>query len=173
VTVGAVLFDFEGRNKSQFYSPVRADGRAISSGASAVHGITSKEAARSGMPEVIVLGAVCAMAAEAEYLTGFNVGFDRSILESALIRIGKDTRKLCRPGLQVVDLMLPCAPFCKEASGREDGSYKWPRLDDAISTIRHERPRKGHHNALDDCLRAKRLFLSLHHRGALDIPRAA
>jgi DNA polymerase III epsilon subunit-like protein len=170
--IGAVLFGLDGRDRAQFGSRIRADGRTIGSGAAGVHGISSREAGRTGIPEVIALGAVCAFAAEARFLVGFNVAFDRAVLESALIRLGKDTRKLIRPGLQVVDLQRPAAAFCKINSGHESGSYKWPSLDEALAGMRNERRRKGH-DALVDAKSAKRLFLSLHHRGALDIGVAA
>lgn len=173
VSVGAVLFDFDGRNKSVFYSPIRADGRSIATGASAVHGISSKDAGKSGVPEIVALGTICAMASEARYLTGYNAGFDRSILESTLIRLGKDTRKLMRPGLTLIDLMKPSTAFCKIPSERDSGEYRWPKLDAAIVSVLDEMPREGQHNALEDALLAKRLFLSLYARGALDIAEAA
>jgi DNA polymerase III epsilon subunit-like protein len=173
VQIGAVLFDFDGHDRASFGSRIRADGRTVSAGAAQVHGISSRDAGRSGVPEIIGLGIICAFAAEAKYLTGFNVDFDRAILESALIRLGKETKKLMRPGLQAIDLMRPAAAFCKLPSEREDGAYKFPRLDDALLLIRNERPRQARHDALRDAYAAKRLFLSLRSRGALEMEEAA
>lgn len=172
VQIGAVLFGFDGRDRASFGSRIRADGRTVSTGSAEIHGISSRDAGRSGVPEVIGLGIVCAFAAEARYLVGFNLDFDRAILESALIRLGKETRKLMRPGLEPIDLMRPAAALCKLPSEREDGSYKYPRLGEALALIRHERPRKGH-DALTDAKSAKRLFLSLVHRGVIEIEAAA
>lgn len=173
VSLAAVLFELSGRNKAVFHTNVRGEGRSVSPGATAKHGITTKESGRCGLQEIIVLGAICGFASEASILTGYNVSFDRAVLESALIRLGKDTRKLMRPGLQIVDLMPVATPFCKLPSERPEGTYKWPRMDEAMATIRHEKPRQGHQDALELCLKAKRLFLSLHARGALDMERAA
>jgi DNA polymerase III epsilon subunit-like protein len=169
VQIGAVLFNLDGHDRASFGSRIRADGRTVSSQAAQIHGISSREAGKSGVPEIIGLSIVCAFAAEAQIITGFNIEFDRAVLESALIRLGKDARKLMRPGLQAVGLMQPAAAFTKLNSGREDGAYKFPRLDEALAGIRNEQPRQGHHDALRDAMAAKRLFLSLHHRGALDI----
>ena len=172
VQIGAVLFGFDGHDRASFGSRIRADGRTVSAGATQVHGITSRDVGKSGVPEIIGLGLICAFAAEAKFLTGYNVGFDRAILESALIRLGKETKKLVRPGLEMVDLMPPATAACKLPSDREDGAYKFPRLSEALTIIRKERPRKGH-DALSDARSAKRLFLSLKARGYLDIAEAA
>lgn len=173
VQVAAVLFDFDGHDHAVFSTRIRAEGRAVSAGAQAVHGISAREAGKSGIPEVVALSTICHFAGQAQYLTGFNVEFDRSILESTLLRLSKETRRLVRPGLMLVDLMRPSSAFCRLNSGREDGQYKFPKLDEAMSGIRNERPRQGRHDALRDCLSAKRLFISLHHRGALDLGVAA
>jgi DNA polymerase III subunit alpha len=173
VSAACVLFNFDGRDLAIFGSRIRADGRTISPGAQAIHGISAREAGRSGIPEVIALGVVCSYAAEARYIVGFNIDFDRKILESALIRLGKDPRKITRPGLQLVDLMKPAAAFCRLPSEHHSGGYKWPTLSDALQKIRNERPRTGQHDALRDAMAAKRLFLSLHHRKALDVTERA
>jgi DNA polymerase III epsilon subunit-like protein len=175
VQVGAVLFGFDGHDRAVIGSRVRApDGKKITDGAVAVHGITSREAARSGIPELLALSLLCNLAAESAYVVGFNLSFDLGILESAIIRNGKDTSKLIRSrGVTYLDLMRPAAAFCKLQGPAETGEYRWPRLDIALQTIRNERPRQGHHDALHDAMAAKRLFLSLHHRGAFEIARAA
>lgn len=173
VSVGCVLFDMSGRDRAVFGSRVRSDGRTIQADATAVHGISTREAGRSGIPERTALSLVCNLAAEATILTGFNVEFDRNVVVSGIVRLGQEPQKLTRPGLQVLDLMRPAAAFTKIPSGHADGGYRWPRLDDALARIRNERPRQGHHDALKDAMAAKRLFLSLHHRGALDLGVAA
>jgi DNA polymerase III epsilon subunit-like protein len=177
VSVAAILFRFDGRDEAVLHTRVRSDGRGVSSGAEAIHGISSREAARTGIPEITALSAVCHMAAQARFLTGFSVGFDRAVLDSSIIRLGQDPRRLIRPGLQVVDLQRPSCAFTKLPSERPDGSYRWPRLDDAMSGIRNERffkARRGAtHDALYDAKSSKRLFLSLLHRGALDIAEVA
>jgi DNA polymerase-3 subunit epsilon len=171
--VAAVLFSFDGRDHAVFSTRIRSEGRTVSEGAQRIHGISTKEAGKTGIPEIVALSAICHFAGQARLLTGFNVEFDRDILQASIIRLGQDPRRLVRPGLQLVDLMRPSAAFCKLPSECDDGSYRWPKLSDALSGIRNERPRQGHHDALRDAMAAKRLFLSLHHRGAFDLSEAA
>lgn len=171
--IGAVLFDVDGRDHAIFSSRIRADGRTVSDGAQAVHGISAREAGRSGIPEIVGLSLVCHFASQAKYLTGYNVEFDRDILHASIIRLNQDPRRLIRPGLALIDLMRPSSAFCKLDSGREDGQYKFPRLSEALSGIRNERPADGRHDALRDARSAKRLFLSLRHRGALELEEVA
>lgn len=173
VEIGAILFDFSGTNHAVLGTRIRADGRAVAKGAEAVHGISAREAGRTGVPEIVALSMVCHFAGQARYLTGYNVTFDVDVLHASIIRLGQDPKRLIRPGLQVVDLMRPSASFCKLAGEAQDGAYRWPRLQDALTVIRHERPRQGRHEALKDAGSAKRLFLSLHHRKALDLGEAA
>lgn len=174
VQVGCVLFDFDGHDRATFGSRVRApDGKKIAPAATEIHGISSRDAARSGIPEILALSLITNLAGEAKFLTGFNIEFDLAIIQAAIIRNGRDPSKLTRPGLQVLDLMKPSTAFCKLPRNADDGSYKWPHLHEALAGIRSERPANGHHDALKDAYSAKRLFLSLHHRGALDIPAAA
>lgn len=171
--VAAVLFNFDGHDQAVFSTRIRSEGRAIGAGAQNIHGISSREAAKTGIPEVVALSAICHFASQALFIVGFSVEFDRDVLHAAILRLGQDPKRLLRPGLQLVDLMKPSAAYVQSSSGREDGAYRWPKLSDALGTIRHERPAQGRHDALDDARKAKRLFLSLHHRGALDLPEAA
>lgn len=173
VQAGCVLFELSGHDRAVFGSRIRSDNRTIHPAATAIHGITTREAGRSGIPEKTALSLICNLAAEASTLIGFNVAFDRDILVSSIIRLGQDPKKLVRPGLQVLDLMQPSTAFCKLPSERDTGEYRYPKLDEAMCMLRRERPRHGYHNALNDALRAKRLFLSLHHRGAIETSEAA
>lgn len=167
--IGAVLFRDDGTDRALFSSLVRADGRKITAGASNVHGITNRQAATEGVSQIAAMAVVCGFAAQAKYLIGFNAGFDRSICESALIRLGKDTRMLCRPGLEVIDLMTSATALCKIPSEHETGGFRWPSLDVACQTILGDPPREGPHDALQDATRAKRLFLALRDLGMIEV----
>ena len=57
--VGAILFGFDGRDHAIFSTRIRADGRGVSDGAKAVHGISARDAGRSGIPEVVALSVIC------------------------------------------------------------------------------------------------------------------
>lgn len=177
VSVGAVLFTFDGHDLAVLHTRIRSEGKSVSAGAEAIHGISSREAARSGVPTVVAMSMICHFASQARFLVGFSVSFDRAILESAIIRLGQDPRRLIRPGLTVVDLIQPSAALSKLQGAHDSGSYRWPRLDEAMEGIRNERFFKGRrgakHDALRDAISSKKLFLSLLHRGALDLGEVA
>lgn len=169
VQIGCVLFDLQGKTLALFGSNVRADGRRVHDGAAAVHGITNAQAGRSGISEIAALAVASGFAAQAKYITGYNVRFDLDVIESALIRLNKSTRMLVRAGLEVIDLIQPAAQVCKIPSTHDSGGYRWPKLDVASEVIRGERPRNGAHNALADARRSQRLFLSLYRRKIIEV----
>lgn len=170
VSLAAQLCTPEGLVRDFFHIRIRADGRQVRTGAQAVHGISTREAARHGVSEVTAFGMLIGFAAQASYAVGHGIdSFDRRVVESGLIRLGKDTRMWTRAGLQFIDTMLVAAPVCKIPSGRDDGQFKWPSLDEACQSILDEAPREGAHSAYDDCDRARRLFLALRERNCVEI----
>lgn len=148
---------------------IKSEGRAIRAGAEAVHGVSTRMAARAGVSEVAALAILCDFAAQADCLVGYGVPFDRKVVESLLLRRGKDARMWVRPGLQVVDLIPACTAICKLPSEHPSGGYKWPSLDEACERILRLLPRPGHHNAWDDLVRTKGLWMELRERGALEV----
>lgn len=170
VALAAQLCAMDGTVRDFFHVRIRADGRQVRTGAQAVHGISSREAARHGVSEVTAFGMLIGFAAQASYAVGHGIdSFDRLVVESGLISLGKDTRMWTRAGLQFIDTMLVSTPVCKIPSGRDDGSHKWPSLDEACQSILDEAPREGAHSAYDDCDRARRLFLALRERNCVEI----
>ncbi len=172
VSIAAELVGMDGVTQDFFYTRVRAaDGAKIRDGAEKVHGISSREASRSGVPQVVALGMLCHFAAQANLAIGFGMDFDRQIVESALIRSGKDTKLWVRPGLQFVNCMLAATPVCKlpPKQPRDDGAHKWPSLDEACEIILGTPRREGHHNAWNDMQRTKLLYFALRAKGVLEI----
>lgn len=175
VSLAAVMFDFNGRNHGLSHSLIKAAGRKISAEATKIHGITDRMSESFGSDEKIELAELCERAAKVRYITGYNLQFDLGIIESALLRLEMTNsyRKLFRRGISFVDLMRPSTAFCKLAGDGQDGSYRWPTLSVAVSIILNCKPRGGHHDALHDAFGAKRLFMALHSRGALEVAEAA
>lgn len=175
VEVGAVLFPLPSlppADAGEFIFSTRviaADGRQIQAGAAAVHGITTRDAGRFGVSEVVALGVICGYARNARWITGFNVAFDRDIVHSALILLKKDPTAFTRRGLQIVDLLPPATAACKLPSDHESGGYRWPKLSTAMNMLLGEEPSEGKHRALPGAQSAQRLFAFLHARGMLDI----
>lgn len=172
VSMAAMLATIDGEEMDAFHTRIRAEeGRKIAPGAEAVHGISSRAAGRSGVSEVVALGMLCGFSAQAKYVIGYGIDFDRKVVESLLMRRQKDTRLWTRPGLEFVDLMLPCTQICKiePKEPRSDGNWKWPSLDEAIQHILGEAPRAGHHHANEDIGYVRRLYLELRKRNMLEI----
>jgi len=168
VAVAAELSTDDGAALDFVSLRIKADGRSIRAGAQAVHGISTRQASRSGVSEIAALAILCDLAAQADCMIGFGVGFDRKVVESALLRRRKDPRMWVRPGIQVVDLIPACAALCRIPSDHPSGSYRWPSLDVACETILGLKPRQGIHTAHEDLTRAKLLWLHLTARGALE-----
>lgn len=169
VAVAAQLCDGDGLALDFIHARIRSDGRQVRPGAERIHGISSRAAARSGISEVVALGVLCGFAAQAEYLIGHGVSFDRQIVESLLLRRGKDTKLWVRPGLSEICTMKTATALCRIPSGRDDNQFKWPSLDEACETILGEPRREGYHSAYDDCDRARRLFLALRERNCVEV----
>lgn len=170
VSIGAQLCAMDGMLRDHFHARIRADGRQVRAGAQAVHGVSSRDAARTGVSETVGLGMLIGFAAQATYCAGHGIeGFDRQVVESVLLRLGKDTRMWTRPGLQFFDTMKLATPVCRIPSGRDDGGFKWPSLDEALFELLGEPARGGFHSAYEDCDRARRLFLALRERNVVEI----
>jgi DNA polymerase III epsilon subunit-like protein len=168
VELAADLSDMDGTTRDFFSVRVRADGRQVRPDAQAVHGITTREAARSGVSEIAALGMLVGLAAQARYLIGHAVEFDRDVIVATLRRLKRDDRMLVRAGIELVCTMKAAAPVCRIPSDRGDGQFLWPSLDAACETVLGEPPRAGRHSAWQDCQRAKRLFLALRERKMME-----
>lgn len=172
VSMAGDLSDGDGVPQAFFFTQVRAaDGQKVRPGAEQVHGISSRDAAREGVPQIAALAMLCHLASQARYVVGYGLDFDRQLVESALLRSGKDTRLWTRPGLQFINCMLPATAICKlpPKEPRDDGQFKWPSLAEAQQIILGEPPRTGIHNAWDDMQISKRVFMELRRRGVIEV----
>lgn len=167
VSIAAQLV-IDGAPADFFHVHVKAEGRQVRAGAEAVHGISTRSAAKRGVSEVVALGMLCGLAAQAEMVVGHGIDFDRQVIEGCLLRRGKETRLWTRPGLEFVDTMKAATPFCRINADREDGSFKWPSLSEAGALLLGEEPREGTHDAWQDLLRTCRLFDWLTAHGAFE-----
>lgn len=177
VSIAAELCRDDGTRIAGIDTAIRApEGRKITAGAQSVHGVSSAQAARSGVSELAALGVICgreSFVSQARYVIGHGIEFDRQIITATMARLGREPTAWLRPGLCFLDTMLAATPFCKLAGEHESGGYKWPSLDEACQILLTEEPRAGHHDALDDIQRTKRLYFWLRDRRAFDLPEAA
>lgn len=169
VQAAADLCDYDGRSVAHFDFRIKADGRKIDAGATAVHGITSREADKTGVPEVIALGALVGLVADAEKVIGFGIGYDRSVLVGALVRLGRDPRKLLRPGLEFADLIPAAAAACKIPSEHNSNTFRWPSLGKAAEILLPDYEiDDALHDAWGDCQLAKLVYFELKRRNLIE-----
>lgn len=161
VSLAAELTDAAGAPLDFFHTRVRIGNGSVKPEAQEVHGISSRMAARDGVSVITALGMLCGLVAQAKYLIGHAITFDRDVAVGALQRLDKDPSKLVRPGLQLIDTMTAATPVCRLPSERNDGQYRWPTLDAACEAILHELPVSGYRNAWTDMGKIKRLYFAL------------
>jgi len=157
VSIAAQLI-IGGEEADHFHVRIKAEGRQVRAGAEAVHGISTRSAAKRGVHEIVALGMLCGLAAQAEIVVGHGIEFDRQVIEGCIRRRKKPADLWTRPGLEFIDTMKAATPFCRIEADRDDGSFKWPSLDEACALLLGEDPRSGVHNAWDDLQRTRRLF---------------
>jgi hypothetical protein len=153
------LLEVPGRYPQCFSLAVKAEGRKVRAGAEAVHGLSSRDAAKHGVSEVVVLGDVCGLAAQAECVVGHGIDFDKDVITSLLMRRDKSTKLWVRPGLRFFDTMALATPFCRlPRAVNEDGSFKWPSLREASEILLKETVEEGPHDPMNDLERVRRLW---------------
>lgn len=171
VQMAAELIGIDGESLAFMKTGIRAEGRKIRPGAEAVHGITSRQAAKTGMSEVTALGFLIQLANQARYVVGYGLKFDRDVIASVLLRAGKSARMWLREGLEFVDLIVPAAAVCKLPTEHHSLTHRWAQLHTACEIILGE-PAEAEgeqHDSWTDCQRAKRLFIEIRKRGFLEI----
>lgn len=146
VRMAAQLADADGIALQSFSANIRAGGRKIEPGASAVHGITSTQADRSGVYELFALGMICGLkaggkrptdypglASEARTVICWNDQFVRSVISNSFARLGEPSGAWMRPGLQFIGLQQIASTWCRLPG--DDGAYRLPKRDEAAALL--------------------------------------
>lgn len=167
--LAAALATPAGETVSYLSTLVQPDaGMQIRPEATARHGIETREAAKTGIGGILALGILCQFARKADVVVGHAIDFEKAVVESVLMRAGKDTRLWTRPGLRFIDTMAAATPFCRiEATPpREDGQFKWPSLSEACASLLGDEPAAGPVTPQAALVSVIRLFKHLSDRGA-------
>lgn len=175
IAVAADHCDDDGRTINAIRALIRPEGRKVKDGARAVHGIDPSFAERKGVAETKILSLLAEMAGKDRTLAVVSyTTLDPWVIESLMVRLeeqlgkpfGTFRNRWVRPGLQFIDIQKPaCQLECRIPGEFDDGSYRWPSLDESCRVILGEEPRQGHHDAWDDLSRLKRLWAALRARG--------
>jgi DNA polymerase-3 subunit epsilon len=122
-----------------------AEGVRIEPAAHEAHGISEEDCARYGVPALVACSLFNQLCIQADVIVAHNMSFDRSIMLTALHRLGgkpdrmQGTRLICTKEESTDVLKLP---------GKFD-SYKWPTLAEAYLHFSHQEL-DGAHDALVD-----------------------
>ena len=141
-----------------------ARGVTIEPGARDAHGISEADCARFGVVALVACSLFNQLCMQADAIVAHNMSFDRSIMSTALYRLGNKPnrmdgkRMICTKEESTDILKLP---------GKFD-SYKWPTLAEAYHHFTGKNI-VGAHDALVDTEACLAVFRGLVEQGAVDI----
>lgn len=167
VSICADLTDGDGNSLAGFHTQIRADGRKITHGAETAHGITSRQAGRSGVSEVVVLGMLIGMVSQigpGGRIVVQNKPYIRDLICSSLIKRQKSTDGWLRSGIEWVDIGEIATPFLK-LPGDNDG-YRRPTLYEEVEHFMGY-PAESRNNPVVDISYLRCLYSVLTKRGAV------
>jgi DNA polymerase III epsilon subunit-like protein len=165
VSMAWAVFDETGTEVVLRHHLVIPDGFTIPRDATAIHGITTEEARRKGVPIGTVLTKLAAdIDGHAPKLfVGHNVGFDRSIVLNEYTRL-KSRQNLSR--LPTYCTMKSTVEFCRIP--RYGGGFKWPTLQELHRKL-FGSPLALAHDAQVDVRTCAKCFFELRRRGLVNV----
>ena len=136
---------------------VQPDGFTIPFDSEQVHGISTALAAHQGIPLTEVLENFKRALAQADYIVGHNVSFDRNIIGAEFLRINMPDLLV---GKAIIDTCTEeTATLCALPGGR-GGKFKLPTLSELYHFLFEESFEEAH-NATADVEATSRAFLEL------------
>jgi DNA polymerase III epsilon subunit-like protein len=167
--LGAVLFAGDGsvvtRIDGLLIKP--RDDWHLARKAEEVHGISLMKAKRYGVDEVMGLGLIVNLARTVRTVVGHGIEFDRDVIVSCLMRLGKSPELIRRPGLEWIDTMKIATQVCQLPGILDDGSFKYPKLSEASEHLLGK-PQPTPHSAGADAALAGEIFFKLREMGLIE-----
>jgi DNA polymerase-3 subunit epsilon len=169
VSISWALFDESATELSLAHHIIFPDGFTIPLEASAIHGISTEQARRRGIP---VKAALAALSADIErqvpvLFVGHNVSFDRPIVLNEYARLDTPANLAALPTFCT---MKSTASFCRIP--RYNGGYKWPSLDELHRKL-FGCPHTAAHDARADVVACAKCFFELRRLGVAQVPSKA
>lgn len=156
VQFAAAVVDPETRaSVSAWNMIIKPDGWLIPPEATAIHGISTDQAANEGVKESIAVRTYIDAWQRCDTILGYSTGFDRRIMRIAMLRDGMTRAQIeAIEKKQAIDVMALCTPLCKlppsaamMATGRK--TFKTPTLAQATLMLLGERLAGAHHAEID------------------------
>lgn len=156
------IFDASAVQVELQYQVIKPDGFIIPFAAAAVHGISTEQARRVGIPLRGVLERLnAAIELHApELYVGHNAAFDRPILLNEYLRLRLAENHSTLP--VYCTMRRGTTICCLPKRGR--GGYKWPKLDELHRHL-FGKPHTSAHDARGDVLATAKCFFELRRRG--------
>jgi len=151
VQLAAVLVD--GASERGMVTLVQPEGWTIHPGAQAAHGITLARAQAEGVPIAQAIAQFDELLAQADLAVAHNVRFDRLLMDSEYLRLGRQA------GWPATFCTMVGSTNIVRMPGNY-GKYKWPTLEEAFRHFFH-RPPAGAHDALADVRACMAVFAEL------------
>lgn len=166
--LACILLDEEFKEINCFVTLIKPDGWTIHPKAQAAHGITLEECAKDGIPIEEALTKFDELYNKAELCIAHNIKFDAHMLSVEQTLLGhvvsfsdKEAHGFCT--------MLSTTKLCK-LPGRIPGTYKWPKLVEALKILCNHTLVDAH-DALADCRGTAILFKHLVTNKLVDISK--
>ena len=155
VQLAAVLAD--GQADRSLVTLIQPEGWTIHRDAYRVHGISDERARTEGVPIAQAVAAFDELLAEADLAVAHNVRFDRLLMDSERMRLGRPLR-----WPRTFCTMLACTDIVRAPGYR--GKYKWPTLEEAYRHL-FRCPPPSAHEALADVQACRAILEELARRG--------
>jgi DNA polymerase-3 subunit epsilon len=139
-----------------------ADGVRIEPEAEATHGISREDCDRYGVAPVVAVSLFNQLCMQADVIVAHNISFDRSVMQTALFRLGNKPDRM--EGKSLVCTKEATTDVLKLPG--KYGNYKWPTLAEAY---RHYTGLEieGAHDALADTLACLEVYRALVSEGVV------
>ncbi|OPY47310.1 MAG: DNA polymerase III subunit epsilon [Methanoregulaceae archaeon PtaU1.Bin222] len=160
VAIAWIECEREGEILADYYFIIKPDCYTIPEQATAIHGITTKNAQEEGKQLVSVLEIFQKSLKNSSFIVGHNVDFDIQVIAAEASRTGIS--------LPIKELPRKCT---MKASTREckiwrGSGYKYPSLGELYYRL-FGVPLPGHHHALSDASSCMKCYFELKKRGIL------
>lgn len=183
VQLGALLTDDEGRTRAELNLIITPDGWTVPEGAANVHGISTEDCVKLGMPLRLVLNLFFKLLGQADTLVAHNIGYDLDLLHIELDNLYNGAKlpgdlEEAKKWIDVLeaatyyDTMMEArdivkAPFTDKQVAffashpeKKDGDYKAPNLTQAFTHF-FGKPFEGAHDAMADVRACRDIFFEI------------